>query len=633
MVSTLKITSVNCQGLRNKYKRIDVFDYLKNMNQNIYCLQDTHFTKEIENEISCNWGYECFFSSFRSNSRGVAILFNNNFDFKVIKEKTDNHGNIISLEILVGENTLNLVNIYGPNNDSPNFFANIFEMIEDFNSNSVIICGDFNLVLNPDIDYFNYLNINNPKATKTLLELMETHNLFDAYRELHPNLKRYTWRKKNPLKQSRLDFFLLSENLYPNLEQSNIENSYRSDHSSVNIALKLNNFIRGKGLWKFNNSLLNDSNYLTLIKETIINVIKEYAVPVYNFKNIQQIDLNEIQFTIDDQLFLETLLMVIRGKTISYSSYKKKEQNKREQNLINEIKFLESTLDNNNINNQIEVKKAELQKIREIKMNGIILRSKSQWIADGEKPTKFFCNLEKHNFTSKIIPRVEKDDGTIVNDQFEILHEIELFYKNLYSEDKNINDCDLSSMFRNLEISKLTKQESMNLEGLLTIQEAEFTLKKMKNGKSPGSDGYTAEFFKCFWKQIGHFIVRAINYGFIKNELSVTQKHGIITCLPKGNKPKQYLKNWRPLTLLNTIYKIASGSISNRIKKVLDKIIENDQTGFVSGRFIGENTRLVYDIMKYTEDKNIPGLLLLIDFEKAFDTISWNFIQNVLTFF
>ena len=99
------------------------------------------------------------------------------------------------------------------------------------------------------------------------------------------------------------------------------------------------------------------------------------------------------------------------------------------------------------------------------------------------------------------------------------------------------------------------------------------------------------------------------------------------------DKPRQYLKNWRPITLLNVIYKIASGYIAERIKTTLYKLISEDQTGFISGHYIGENTRLIYDIMHFTEEENIPGLLLIIDFEKAFDSISWNFIQKVLKHF
>jgi hypothetical protein len=85
--------------------------------------------------------------------------------------------------------------------------------------------------------------------------------------------------------------------------------------------------------------------------------------------------------------------------------------------------------------------------------------------------------------------------------------------------------------------------------------------------------------------------------------------------------------------LLNTVYKIGSGVIANRIKKVLPTLINNDQTGFIAGRYIGENIRLLFDIMEYAEENDIPGLFLLIDFEKAFDPISWNFLNNILKFF
>lgn len=84
--------------------------------------------------------------------------------------------------------------------------------------------------------------------------------------------------------------------------------------------------------------------------------------------------------------------------------------------------------------------------------------------------------------------------------------------------------------------------------------------------------------------------------------------------------------------MLNTIYKLASGSIAKSLKLVLDILINNDQTGFIKGRFIGENTRLLYDIMNYTEHNKIPGLLMMIDFEKAFDTLSTEFIKKLLIF-
>ena len=89
-----------------------------------------------------------------------------------------------------------------------------------------------------------------------------------------------------------------------------------------------------------------------------------------------------------------------------------------------------------------------------------------------------------------------------------------------------------------------------------------------------------------------------------------------------------YKKNWRPISLLNCDYKIAAKSIANRIKRTLPSVINNDQTGFQKNRFIGENITLLNSILSYTDIEKIPGLLLFIDFEKAFDTLEWSFIEK-----
>ena len=87
----------------------------------------------------------------------------------------------------------------------------------------------------------------------------------------------------------------------------------------------------------------------------------------------------------------------------------------------------------------------------------------------------------------------------------------------------------------------------------------------MKNYKSPGMDGFTAEFFLFFWVDLGKLILRSVNYAYKNDSLSVTQNQGIITCIPKPNKPRQFLKNWRPISLLNVIYKLMSSVIANRL--------------------------------------------------------------------
>ncbi|MEW8544166.1 MAG: endonuclease/exonuclease/phosphatase family protein, partial [Candidatus Thiodiazotropha sp.] len=584
-MSSVKITSYNCQGLGNNGKRIDVFQHLKEIESDIYCLVDTHFTPKEETFISLQWGSDCVFNSKSSNSRGIAILFNSNLDYKIHDQVKEDNANYLILDISVQNNRFILAVIYGPNNDNPQLFKSFFEDMDKFENDSMIICGDFNLVLDPKLDYCNYKQINNKKARQILLEEMEARNLGDPFRILYPQKRRYTWRRKTPFQQSRLDFFLVSEDFQHYVNKCDIGISYRSDHSLVMLELSFQDIIKGKPLWKHNNSLLNDIDYINTINDKIKQVKQQYALPVYNLENIDNIPNEEIQFVVNDQLFLETLLMELRGKSISFSSFKKKQKDQKELELKENIKTIEANLTEDK-QEQLEGLKSDLEKLRHDKMKGYVIRSRAQWVEEGEKPSKFFCSLENRNLVNKTMYKLNSSNGEIIHDQFQILDEAKTFYSNLYkNSDTELQDMLSETYLQDNTIPKLNNKESNTLEGDITLEEASITLRNMSNNKSPGSDGFSSEFFKVFWQKLGHFVVRSLNYGFHSGELSITQREGIITCIPKENKPREFLRNWRPITLLNVVFKIASGCIANRIKPVLNKLIHTDQTGFISGRF------------------------------------------------
>ena len=207
----IKICSLNCQGLGDQNKRRDVFSYLRKHNYSIICLQDTHFTKSREKIIENEWGYKAFFNSFDSRSRGVAVLFNNNFaEFKIHKFLNDTSGNFLFLDIEINQKHFVLVNIYGPNRDEPAFYSAILTKILTLANHNIILVGDWNLLLNPQIDGLNYKHINNPKARHEVLKLMNDLNLFDVWREENVDSKLFTWSRKlasGSVKMGRLDFF------------------------------------------------------------------------------------------------------------------------------------------------------------------------------------------------------------------------------------------------------------------------------------------------------------------------------------------------------------------------------------------------------------------------------------------
>ena len=634
VIGSLKICSYNCRGLNNTKKRYDLFSLFKEKNTDILCLQETHFFAEIETKIYQQWEGNCIFSHGNSNSKGVAILFKKGIDIKVLSYKTDTEGQFIALKLLYKNTSIILANVYAPNIDNPNFFDYVFNEIESFDNNeNIILCGDFNLVLDTSIDYENYKHLNhNARSRKYLLNKMNDRDLIDPFRQLHGKTRKYTWKRLTPLQRGRLDFFLMTLTLLPCLRNCDIDISYKSDHSIIFLELQLSEQNHGKGFWKLNNSLLNDKAYVDCINRKIDSVILQYCLPVYNIDNVLKMEPSDIQFIINDQLFLETLLMEIRGETISYSSHKAKTKCQREKNIEDEIVQLENNLNETN-KDRLTILNDQLENLRQEKLNGYFTRARANWVENGERATKYFCNLEKQHIASKNIPFLVKDDGNHTYDQNEILVETKKYFENLFDEKSSNIDNKFETYMKDCEANKLDEKNKNAIEGLLQYSEVTEILRNMKNDKSPGIDGFTTNFYKVFWKRIGHFVVKALNHAFLTNSFSKNIKLGIITLIPKEDKPKQFLRNWRPITLLNVLYKLASGSIARRIKNVLNHVISGDQTGFLQDRFIGENTRLVYDIMQQCEEHHIPGLLMLIDFEKAFDSLSFNFTENTLTYF
>ena len=139
---------------------------------------------------------------------------------------------------------------------------------------------------------------------------------------------------------------------------------------------------------------------------------------------------------------------------------------------------------------------------------------------------------------------------------------------------------------------------------------------------------------KCFGMiLVCTLILDSLNYSYAHGLLSINQRRGVISLLPKGNKDILELTNWRPITLLCTDYKLASKVIAFRLKQNLQYLINPCQTGFVSGRYIGENINTILEIIETTEEENIPGLILSADFSKAFDNLDWGYLEQVLKYF
>lgn len=338
--------------------------------------------------------------------------------------------------------------------------------------------------------------------------------------------------------------------------------------------------------------------------------------------------------------------MELRAKTIKYSKEKRSQLRNEEKALQEELQELDRKICNNDVFDQetlekYESAKGKLKRIHDIRGKEAIFRSKTKWLEQGERPTKYFFNLEKNNYEKKLIREVKLENGEIISNFAQVNKEIEDFYGKMYtSKMSGNNTCDVSEHNHNihkfiegLNIPQLNIEEQESLEKDLTFEELKDALTSVADNKSPGEDGFTKEFYEAFFDLLGKYLLNSYNEAFNRGSLSVSQKRGTITLIPEGDENLSDLKNWRPISLLNIDYKILSKALAKRMEQYLPKLIHSDQTGFVNGRYIGQNIRLLSDIMDFLDSKKCQGIFQFVDFEKAFDTLEWSFISKTLEAF
>ena len=234
------------------------------------------------NTIKNEWNVTFHISGNETNSGGVLIALDNNFEYKCHNTITDTQGRYLILDIeLIGVARFLLTNIYAPNEDDPHFLKFSFNIIENLDTKNLILVGDLNLVIDYELDTLNYKKNNNAKAREKILNYMEKLDLIDIWRQTHEKTKGYTWQQNYYKKMARLDFFLISETLLDIYSNSKIRPYYKSDHCPVQLELFTSKDKKGKGIWKLNNSLLTDNKLTTLVKKEILLCVR--AVP---FKSV-----------------------------------------------------------------------------------------------------------------------------------------------------------------------------------------------------------------------------------------------------------------------------------------------------------------------------------------------------------
>ena len=278
----LKIQSLNVRGLRQEKKRFDFFDSFKKQKLDIILVQESHWTPDDIPLLSKEWNVSFHCSGTTTNARGVSIIINNFFEHTVKDIITDKDGRFLLVNIELPDLCgFSLINVYGPNIDDANWLISVINKLDASLLDNQIWMGDWNTPLEV-IDTYNYQFIRHKNLNALIKNMISSKDLIDIWREQNPSILRFTWGSKKPFKRARLDYCLISQGIMGLCPKADIKSPYKSDHSPIEITLNISKQPRGKGQWKFNNKLLEQNEYLDLIRNEINLAKATYALPIYD---------------------------------------------------------------------------------------------------------------------------------------------------------------------------------------------------------------------------------------------------------------------------------------------------------------------------------------------------------------
>jgi len=341
----------------------------------------------------------------------------------------------------------------------------------------------------------------------------------------NPTRKQFTWfNSANNGQCSRLDYWLISDNIVNDVNRCEISASPLTDHCVISLTLSpggRDKYINS--IWKFNNSLLKDTMFQNVIKE----LVKEVG-------ELEMCSLSKWEW-------FKFRVKQIAIKTSKEASTLKK---KRQRDIIYHINML-SCKDDLTLEQQTELNnlQSHLDHLYLEKAKGAFIRSRARWIEEGEKNSSYFFSLEKQRQSKKKIRKLNINN-VIVENQEDINEKMKEFYSNLYKSHFSKEDC--CFFLNNIQGFKRTIDDNFEhlMEDELRIEELDLAIRQMSKGKSPGIDGITVEFLSFFWSDIREMLYNAYLDCISKGNLSPTMKHGLITLIPKPNKDNLLLDNF-----------------------------------------------------------------------------------------
>lgn len=259
-------------------------------------------------------------------------------------------------------------------------------------------------------------------------------------------------------------------------------------------------------------------------------------------------------------------------------------------------------------------------------------RSRVNWLKEGDQNTTFFFRMVQARMNFNFIRSFLLPLGVIISDPILMsVHAVTHFQQILGPSPAHVlGVLSTTQWFHSLTDFACPSELAAQMTALPTADEIRSVMFKLNQNKAPGPDGLTSGFYKASWNILGGEVTESIRHFFISSFMPASTNATILSLIPK-HPGASLITEYRPISCLNTIYKVVSRLLVKRLKPILADLIVPNQTAFVKGRLLVENTSLAGELVqgyhKNTEPKRIT---IKVDIAKAFDTLSWPFLFSCL---
>lgn len=473
-----------------------------------------------------------------------------------------------------------------------------------------ILGGDLNQIIHP-------MEHSEPSITAPdflmyqLRDCFTQLGLFDL-RYIGPTLTWINSRPENPISK-KLDRLMVNNSLvssFPDVLASFLPPNF-SDHSPCVIDLAFNLPLAGTQPYKFQNYLIKHPGFAQLLQDAWIqagNVSQTLTQLCWKLKQIKS-DL----------------------KLLNKENYSKIQERASETNGLLQIAQVQALQDPCPITFQAE--KDLHQKwnfLREIEEMFFRQKSRINWLREGDLNTTFFHRICQTRASYNAIRVFLSDTGAWITDPQEMMVLAVNHFSSILGYQPPLLLYTPPVWFQDLTSFTFPLHLNQLMCSIPSDEEIKSTIFKLNPNKAPGPDGLTSAFFKASWETIGLEVVAAIKNFFASNFLPAMTNATILSLVPKFPGASK-VTDYRPISCLNTIYKVISRLLVKKLKPMLSTLILPSQTAFVKGRLLIENTTLAGELVNvYHKNKGPKKITIKVDITKAFDTLSWEFLFSCL---